>query len=195
MSEPRCHQRASPIECRRPGRPSCPGRVTESCRAVHIGSSGTGRWNRNQSFPGVLCLIQYSRGWSARIWIPERMMNTISSRLRKWVTSTNTGRPGASRDAGPWIAVDEAGDRGDVPEPLAGRHRDDQQHEADGKQPQQVEPPARPDPDPRGHAVGRRQRPRPPVGVDGILALGEPIPVGDQRVRGAGRAAEDRIGS
>jgi hypothetical protein len=97
MSVPRCHHRASPIEWRRPGRPRCLGRVTESCLAVQFGSSGTGRWNRNQSLPGVLCLVQYSRGWSARIWIPERMMNTISSRLRKWVTSTHTGRPGCAR--------------------------------------------------------------------------------------------------
>ena len=59
---PRCHQRASPMECRSPGRPTWPGRLTESCLAVHNGwSAGTGFWNRNQSRPGVECLVQYSR--------------------------------------------------------------------------------------------------------------------------------------
>jgi hypothetical protein len=53
MSVPRCHQRASPIEWRMPGSPTCPGSVIESCFAVQSGSSGTGFWMRNQSLPGV----------------------------------------------------------------------------------------------------------------------------------------------
>ena len=48
-----------------PGRPTCPGKLIESCFAVHNGSAGTGFWKRNQSLPGVLCRVQYSRGWSA----------------------------------------------------------------------------------------------------------------------------------
>jgi hypothetical protein len=39
------------------------GSPTESCLAVHSGSSGTGFWNRNQSRPGVECRVQYSRAW------------------------------------------------------------------------------------------------------------------------------------
>jgi hypothetical protein len=93
MAVPRCHHRASPIECRSPGSPTCLGRVTESCLAVQSGSFGTGSWKRNHSLPGVLCRVQYSRGWSARTWIPDRMMKTSSSKFRKCSTSTHTGSP------------------------------------------------------------------------------------------------------
>ncbi len=75
----RCHQRASPIECRIPGRPICPGRLMESCFAVHSGSAGTGFWMRNQSLPGVLCRVQYNRGWSLRICTADRMMKIIKN--------------------------------------------------------------------------------------------------------------------
>ena len=94
VSVPRCHQRASPIECRRPGRPTWPGRLIESFLAVHSGSAGTGFWIRNQSRPGVLCRVQYSRGWSVRICSPERMMNTSRNRLKKCCTPTQIGSPG-----------------------------------------------------------------------------------------------------
>jgi hypothetical protein len=50
------------MECRIPGRPTCPGKLMESCFVVHNGSVGTGFWTRNQSLPGVLCRVQYSRG-------------------------------------------------------------------------------------------------------------------------------------
>ena len=90
---PRCHQRASPIECRMPGSPICPGRLIESCFAVHSGSSGTGCWTRNQSLPGVLCRVQYSRGWSLRICTPDRMMKIMKNRLRKCCTPTQPGSP------------------------------------------------------------------------------------------------------
>src|SRR5659263_457102 len=52
------------MECRSPGRPICPGRLMESCFAVHSVSAGTGFWIRDQALPGVLCRVQYSRGWS-----------------------------------------------------------------------------------------------------------------------------------
>ena len=67
MSIPRCHHLANPMEWRRPGSPNCPGRLMESCLAVHSGSFGTGFCMRNQSRPGVLCRVQYKRGWSLRI--------------------------------------------------------------------------------------------------------------------------------
>ena len=44
------------------GSPIWPGRLMESIFAVHSGSAGTGFWTRNQSRPGVLCRVQYSRG-------------------------------------------------------------------------------------------------------------------------------------
>ena len=58
VSTPRCHQRASPMEWRRPGNPTPSGRVIESCFAVYSGSLGTGFCIRNQSLPGVECLVQ-----------------------------------------------------------------------------------------------------------------------------------------
>ncbi len=100
MSIPRCHQRARPIEWRRPGSPKCFGRLTESCLAVHSGSSGTGFWMRNQSRPGVECRVQYSRGWSARIWMPERMIKTMNNAIAKCCRSTHHGIPGWARADG-----------------------------------------------------------------------------------------------
>ena len=76
-----------------PGRPTCPGRLTESCLAVHSGSSGTSFWNRNQSLPGVECRVQYSRGWSVMIWTPERMMKVSRNRLKKCCQPTQPGMP------------------------------------------------------------------------------------------------------
>jgi hypothetical protein len=54
------------------------------------------------------------------------------------------------------------------------------QHEPDRKQPQQVEPPARPDPDPRGTPDAAGSDPDHWSGVDGVLAPGQPVPVGRQ---------------
>src|SRR5688572_29296354 len=82
------------MECRRPGRPICPGKLTESCFAVHDASVGTSFWKRNHSLPGVLCRVQYSRGWSARICIPDRMMKIIRNMLKKCCTPTQPGMPG-----------------------------------------------------------------------------------------------------
>ena len=82
------------MECRSPGRPTCRGRLIESCFAVHNGSLGTGFWKRNQSLPGVLCLVQYSRGWSLRICSPDRMMKINRNRLKKCWIPTQTGNPG-----------------------------------------------------------------------------------------------------
>jgi len=65
----------------------------ESCFAVHSGSAGTGFWIRNQALPGVLCRVQYSRGWSDRICTPDRMMKIIMNRLRKCCAPTHSGRP------------------------------------------------------------------------------------------------------
>ena len=76
-----------------PGQANLPGRLMESCFAVHNGSAGTGFWIRNQSLPGVLCRVQYSRGWSLRIWIPDRMMKIMKNRLRKCCAATQPGRP------------------------------------------------------------------------------------------------------
>jgi len=89
---PRCHHRARPIECRIPGKPTCPGKLIESFFAVHKGSTGTGFWIRNHSRPGVLCRVQYSRGWSVRICTPDRMMKTIRNRLRKCCAPNHAGR-------------------------------------------------------------------------------------------------------
>jgi hypothetical protein len=61
--------------------------------AVHSGSAGTGFWARNHSLPGVLCRVQYSRGWSERICTPDRMMKIIKRRLRKCIAPTQIGRP------------------------------------------------------------------------------------------------------
>ena len=58
MSTPRCHQRARPIEWRRPGSPTWSGSVSESAFAVYDGSSGTGFWNRSHSRPGTECRDQ-----------------------------------------------------------------------------------------------------------------------------------------
>ena len=66
----------------------------ESFFAVHSGSAGTGFWMRNQSRPGVLCRVQYSRGWSLRICTPERMMKISRNRLKKCCTPTQIGNPG-----------------------------------------------------------------------------------------------------
>ena len=93
-STPRCHQRASPIEWRSPGRPTWPGRLIESCLAVHSGSAGTGFWTRNQSRPGVQCRVQYRRGWSQRICTPERMMKIMKNRLKKCCHRSQAGKPG-----------------------------------------------------------------------------------------------------
>jgi hypothetical protein len=84
------------MECRRPGRPTCPGKLTESCFAVHGPSVGTSFWKRNQSLPGVLCRVQYSRGWSLRICSPDRRMKIIRNRLKKCCTPTQTGKPAFS---------------------------------------------------------------------------------------------------
>ena len=83
------------MECRIPGRPTCPGKLIESCFAVHNGSAGTGFWMRNQSLPGVLCRVQYSRGWSLRICTPDRMMKINRNRLKKCCTPTQIGSPGS----------------------------------------------------------------------------------------------------
>jgi hypothetical protein len=103
---PRCHQRASPMECRSPGNPTCPGNETESCFAVHSGSAGTSCWNRNQSRPGVLCRVQYRRGWSVMIWTPDRMMKISRNRLTKCCQPTQAGIPrcrlGGATDPGYW---------------------------------------------------------------------------------------------
>jgi len=61
--------------------------------AVQSGSVGTGFWIRNQSRPGVECRVQYNRGWSERIWRPERMMKIRKNRLRKCCHRAQTGKP------------------------------------------------------------------------------------------------------
>src|SRR5262249_44837601 len=54
----KCHQRASPMEWRRPGMPSQPGSVTASSFAVHMRYAGTGCENRSHSVPGVQLRFQ-----------------------------------------------------------------------------------------------------------------------------------------
>ena len=81
------------MEWRNPGMPSHFGSVTESSLAVQIRPVGTGRWKRNQSVPGVQSRFQYSRGWSARIWIPARMMNIMNSMFRKCCSRSHQGKP------------------------------------------------------------------------------------------------------
>lgn len=93
---PRCHQRASPIECRRPGNPMESGSVIESSLAVYSGSVGTGFWTLNQSLPGVECRVQYSRGWSAMIVTPERMIGMSNSMFKKCCQPTHGGKPAPS---------------------------------------------------------------------------------------------------
>src|SRR5680860_1439709 len=139
MSTPRCHQRARPIEWRIPGRPTCPGRVTESCfRPQRV--VGTSFWNRNQSLHGVPCRVQYSRAWAVMIWTPDRMMNVIRNRLKKCCQPTQAGMP-SSRFSGSTVpayrpmkdctALHAA-------QLLGEGDSDDQEHEADRQQPQQV---------------------------------------------------------
>ena len=86
-----------------PGKPICRGRLMESCLAVHRGSAGTGFWMRNQSLPGVLCLVQYNRGWSLRICTPDRMMKIIRNRLKKCWTPTQIGNPGLALALSVWM--------------------------------------------------------------------------------------------
>ena len=50
----RCHQRARPIEWRSPGSPTWPGRLIESCLAVHSGSAGH-RLSGSGTSPGPGC--------------------------------------------------------------------------------------------------------------------------------------------
>jgi hypothetical protein len=75
----------------------------ESCFAVHNGSAGTGFCTRNQSLPGVLCRVQYSRGWSLRICIPDRMMKINKNRLKKCCTPTQTGKPAFVLPLADWM--------------------------------------------------------------------------------------------
>src|SRR5215468_4397917 len=58
MLTEKCHQRASPMEWRRPGMPSQPGSVTASSLAVHMRYAGTGCENRSHSVPGVQSRFQ-----------------------------------------------------------------------------------------------------------------------------------------
>lgn len=81
--------------CRSPGNPNCLGSPTESSLAVHSGLSGTGVDTRSHSsLPGAEPRRKYSRGWSHRICIPDRMTNTIKNRLKKWVHPDHAGMPG-----------------------------------------------------------------------------------------------------
>ena len=73
--------------------PSHVGSVTESSLAVQIRSFGTGTWKRNQSVPGVQSRPQYSRGWSARICRPDRMMNSMKNMFRKCCSCSHQGKP------------------------------------------------------------------------------------------------------
>lgn len=89
----KCHQRARPIECRMPGMPSHDGIVTESSFAVQTRPVGTAFWKRNHSVPGVQSRVQYSRGWSARICTPARMMKAMKKKFRKCSNLSQPGKP------------------------------------------------------------------------------------------------------
>jgi hypothetical protein len=77
--------------------------------------------------------------------------------------------------------------------PLGPRHRGDQQDEPDRDELQEVEPFASPDAHAGGHAVRGGERSRPPLGVDGVLAKGEAVPVGSEHLRRGRRFALTRI--
>src|SRR5665213_936293 len=68
-------------------------------------------------------------------------------------------------------------------QPLSDGDRHDEEHEANGEQPQQVEPFAASDANPGGNAVGLWDRARPGGGVDDVLAGGQLPPVASDTVR------------
>jgi hypothetical protein len=58
-------------------------------------------WKRNHSVPGVQSRFHYSRGWSARIWMPARMMNIMKNMFRKCCARSHHGKP-ESTDGAAW---------------------------------------------------------------------------------------------
>src|SRR4051794_1915419 len=101
-----------------PGKAIWRGRLMESCFAVHKGSAGTGFWMRSQSLPGVLCLVQYKRGWSLRICSPgpddEDHQKQVEEVLHSHPYREAGIRSGAGGLDSAGIALDETLDRRDV---------------------------------------------------------------------------------
>ena len=170
----------------------------ESFFAVHSGSVGTGFWMRNQSLPGVECRVQYSRGWSERIWIPERMMKIIRNRLKKCAHPTHAGKPALATAAAekmvPRMRGDELLHRRGVAQALRHRHCDRQDEQPDRQQPQQVEPLAPTDPHPRGDPRHLRHRPRPGGGVNHLLTHRQLGPEAAHRLRATRSTVPERAG-
>ena len=114
-----------------PGSPTCRGRLMESCFAVHRGSAGTGFWMRNQSLPGVLCLVQYKPGVVAEDLHAgpddEDHQEQVEEVLHSDPDRQPRARFGAGSLDGAGIADDETLDRRDVAQALRGRHGDDQE--------------------------------------------------------------------
>ena len=128
------------------------------CVATRINQSlaAEGRTDRVLPLPAAASLQSSRKG------TPSAKLSVSARSFSSWRSSPASHRQarvrsGAGRDGRAGIAGDEAVDGGHVPKPLRRRHRDDQQHEPDGEEPQQVEPPARPDPDPGRDARRRRQ--------------------------------------
>ena len=90
----KCQWRATPIVCRPPGSPNNGLSMIASSLAVHTRVLGTGPRNRSHSESGVQWILRYSRGWSARICQPARMIPTIKKKFTRCVTMIQTGTPG-----------------------------------------------------------------------------------------------------
>ena len=193
-SMPRCHQRARPMEWRIPGRPTWPGRLIESCFAVHSGSAGhrlldpepvpaRGAVPRPVQ-PGVVGEDLQARADDEHH--EEQVEEVLPSHPDR---ETRWPRACAGRDRARVAAMNRWTD-GSPRSPFADRDRDDQQHEPDRQQPEQVEPPAATDPHPRGDAGRVRHRTRPRRRIDHVLAHGQRLAVAANHVRrnpGGGR--------
>ena len=129
--------------------------------------------------PGVQSRFQYNRGWSARTWIPARMMNAMKRRFRKCCTRSHAGKPALTvssgrRDAG--VPHEEILHRRQLSQRLSYRDADDGEHKTEWQGPQHVYPtPANPD---LGHHANLGRQPvvqentvvrRAEVRLDGIV--------------------------
>ncbi len=93
---------------------------------------------------------------------------------------------------GPRVLPDEPLHGGLTAQTLGNRDRDDEQQEADRKQPEQVEPLLAPDANPGSDSIDLWDRARPSGGVDDILARRQLVSVTANDVRGDARLPTGR---
>jgi len=95
-----------------------------------------------------------------------------------------TSRRGGARWLNrPGVLGDKALYRGVITQALGDSNRDNEPHEAEGEQPEQVEPLAPTNTHARGDAVDRRNRTRPGRGVDHVLASCQLRPITANDIR------------